>query len=271
MELGAKRDISTTKCPKYEIGQCSDVGLVRSINEDSLLTLNFDNAGLSDLKVSLYAIADGLGGYRGGDIASKIALKVLTDNISKFILSTASQTDIHNQKLVLEALTVGVMAANNEVVSQGLAHGNNMATTLVTALLINDNAYIANVGDSRAYCLDEVQIHQITVDHSLVAKLVESGEIRPEELYTHPQRNIVTRWLGSQLNIEVDLFNELLNPNKSLILCSDGLWEMVKDFNIEKIIREQSTAQEACMQLVNMAKQNGGLDNISVIIVKVLS
>jgi protein phosphatase len=224
---------------------------------------------VSGASVSLYAVADGLGGYEGGEIASKMALKVMAENISKFILSASWENDLNNKAAISKALTVGIRAANNEVLSQSHTYANNMATTLVTALVINDSAYIANVGDSRAYCLDGGQIRQITVDHSLVAGLVSAGEIGPEELYTHPQRNIVTRWLGSDMNMEVDLFNEILKPNKSLILCSDGLWEMVKDIHIEKIVLEQSTAQEACEQLVDMAKQNGGIDNISVIIVKV--
>jgi len=267
MEHGTKKDIYI-KPLKYEIGQCSDIGLVRPFNEDSVLSLNLEHNRLSDIRVSLYAVADGLGGYEGGEIASKMALKVLSDNISKFILSATSQREFNNPESISEALTAGVRAANNEVFSQSQAYANNMATTLVAALVIDGSAYIANVGDSRAYCLEGGQIRKITVDHSLVAGLVSAGEISPEELYTHPQRNIVTRWLGSHLEIEVDLFNEILKPNESLILCSDGLWEMVRDVHIEKIVWEQSTVQEACEQLVDMAKQNGGIDNISVIIVK---
>lgn len=259
---------STCKKIRYEIGQCTDVGLVRSSNEDSLLSLNLEHDNPSDMGISLYAIADGLGGYEGGETASKLALNVLADNLSKFIISTTSQKDSNNQESILKALSAGVRAANDEVVSQSRSYGNNMATTLVAALVIDDSAYIANVGDSRAYYLDNRQIRQITADHSLVANLVSGGEISPEEVYTHPQRNVITRWLGSYLNIEVDLFNEILKPNNSLMLCSDGLWEMVRNNQIQKIVREQSTAQGACEQLVEMAKKNGGIDNISIIIVK---
>jgi len=253
---------------KYDIGQCSDIGSVRSSNEDSLISLNI-GPNPYEKRISLHAVADGLGGYEGGDIASKMALQVLTDEISKFILSAGWQKELSNQEIILHALTTGIKAANKEVLSLGQTYCNGMATTLVAALLINDTAYIANVGDSRAYCLEGEQIRQITADHSLVASLVSSGEINPEELYTHPQRNIVTRYLGSYIDMEVDLFIEVLKPNKSLILCSDGLWEMVRDVDIKKVVHQQTTAQDACAQLIDLAKQNGGIDNISVIIVKV--
>ena len=255
---------------RYEIGQCSDVGLVRSSNEDNLLSLNLGHDSLSSMGISLHAIADGLGGYEGGETASKLALNVLADNLTKFVGSTKSQLDLNNRESILKALTAGVRAANNEVFSQSQACGNNMATTLVAALIIDDSAYIANVGDSRAYYLEGPQIRRITADHSLVADLVSTGEISAEELYTHPQRNVITRWLGSYLNVEADFFFEVLKPDRSLILCSDGLWEMVRDNQIEKIVQEQSTAQRACEQLVEMAKKNGGVDNISVIIVKAI-
>jgi len=268
MEYRPKRSIAVKRV-KYEIGQCSDIGLVRSLNEDSLVSLNLGGNRVSDKRISLCAVADGLGGYEGGEIASRMALQVLTDNISKLILSTTRRKNMKNQESILHALTSGIKAANKEVLSQSQASGNGMATTLIAALLINDTAYIANVGDSRAYCLEGEQIRQITYDHSLVADLVSTGEIIPEELYTHPQRNIVTRYLGSYLDLEVDLFVEVLIPGKSLILCSDGLWEMVRDIDIKKIIHQQSTVQDACIQLVNLAKQNGGIDNISVIIIKV--
>lgn len=253
---------------RYQTGQSSDAGLIRSSNEDSLLSLDLVHDSPSGIAISLYAVADGLGGYGGGGIASKLALKTLSDNLIKFFVSTKSGININNRDLISEVLTGGVRAANNEVLSQSQAYGNNMATTLVAALIIDDCAYIANVGDSRAYCVDGAQIRQITADHSLVAGLVSAGEITAEEIYTHPQRNVITRWLGSYPSVEADFFHEVLRPGKSLILCSDGLWEMVRDNQIEKIVQDQSTAQRACDQLVEMAKLNGGVDNISVIMIK---
>jgi PPM family protein phosphatase len=267
MERRSKGRIATKRL-RYDIGTLSDIGLVRSYNEDSLISMNLQRKP-SDGMISLCAVADGLGGYQGGDIASKMALQVLSDNISKFILSATCQKTLHRQESVLHALTEGVKAANKTIFSSGQTEGNNMATTLVAALLINDTVYIANVGDSRAYCLDGELIHQISADHSLVADFIKFGELSPEEIYTHPQRNIVTRCLGSTPDIEADLFIERLKPGQSVLLCSDGLWEMVRDDEIKKIIGAYSTSQAACEQLAVVAKQNGGIDNISVIIIKI--
>jgi len=176
------REMIYAKAVKYEIGKCSDIGLVRSSNEDSLISLNLEHKGASATRIGLYAVADGLGGYKGGDVASKTALQVLNNSISKYFLSTTGQTDLCNKTSATHALSLGIKAANEEILSLCKTCNNSMATTLVAALLINNAAYIANVGDSRAYCLEREQIRQITVDHSLVAGLISAGEISPEEL-----------------------------------------------------------------------------------------
>jgi serine/threonine protein phosphatase PrpC len=167
----------------------------------------------------------------------------------------------------LQILTEGVKIANNQVYTQ--AEQSGMATTLAAVLIIDTMAYIANVGDSRVYLLNRGQLRQITNDHSLVASLVAAGEITPEEAYTHPRRNIITRCLGTQPDIQVDLFTEELHSGDSLLLCSDGLWEMVRNNKIQEAAIEANDAQSACERLVKLANQNGGVDNVSVIMVKV--
>jgi len=257
---------------KIEFGQASHVGSVRALNEDTLLTLTL-GLGISPTGISfgLYAIADGVGGHEGGEIASGLALRVMAESIVKSILLVESEGRLSelNDELILKDLTQAVATANSEVYVQSQVKGNNMGTTLVATLFIGNTVYIANVGDSRVYFLEGEELRQITNDHSLVAALVAAGEITPDEIYIHPRRNVITRCLGIRQCVEVDLFTEELKPGDALLLCSDGLWEMVRDNEIRDVVVRAQSSQAACEHLVELANQNGGIDNISVIIVKV--
>jgi protein phosphatase len=141
----------------------------------------------------------------------------------------------------------------------------------VTAALIqNDQIYIANVGDSRTYLLRHGGLKLLTKDHSLVAKLVESKQITEEEIYTHPQRNLIYRSLGAgHKNVEVDIFHEMLRPGDRLLLCSDGLWEMVRHQDLLTILSEHTSPQVICDKLIKRANESGGEDNITAIVVHV--
>jgi protein phosphatase len=246
--------------------------LVRALNEDTLLTLEI-KLGISPTGISfgLYAVADGVGGHEAGEIASGLALRILAESVVKSLLlpGLRAKACSSNKGLILETLTEGVEAANNEVYVQAQAKGNNMGTTLVAALFVNNTVYIANVGDSRIYLLEGEQLRQVTNDHSLVASLVAAGEITPEEIYTHPRRNVITRCLGMGEHVDAELFTETLKPGNSLLLCSDGLWEMVRDNEIRDIVLSAQNPQPVCEQLVELANRNGGVDNISVIVVKI--
>jgi serine/threonine protein phosphatase PrpC len=253
-------------------GKASHKGMVRSLNEDSFLSLELSlEEGGESVLFGLYAVADGVGGCEGGEIASSLALKVLAAGIIDSLLLPALQLDSTNltQESILQRLGEGVKRANSEVYLEGQAEGSDMSTTLAVALVINKTVYVANVGDSRVYLSDEGQLRQMTNDHSFVASLVAVGEITPEEIYTHPYRHIITRCLGTQGDVEVDLFTEELRPGDSLLLCSDGLWEMVKDNKIKEVLLQSSSPQSACEQLIELANENGGVDNISAVIVKV--
>jgi serine/threonine protein phosphatase PrpC len=268
-------DIKCDQCQnngplRIEMGEASDVGRVRHLNEDSLLTLEPLLEGApSDMPSGLFAVADGIGGHEAGEIASDLALKTLERGIRKILLSAIKEANsaVFDEKYMLQALTNAVRLANSEVYAEGQARRNNMGTTLAAALVLGETAYIANVGDSRVYLLDGKHLRQVTKDHSLVAAMVEAGRITPEEVYTHPRRNIITRCLGPQKDVEVDLFVENLKPPGLLILCSDGLWEMVRDNEIRGIVLEAGNPQVACDQLTELANWNGGIDNVSVIIV----
>jgi protein phosphatase len=146
----------------------------------------------------------------------------------------------------------------------------NAGTTLTMALVRGDQAVIANVGDSRTYLLRGKHIRQITSDHSLIASLVEAGNVKPEDAFTHPARNVIIRSLGRAPDVEVDVFEEKLRKDDTLLLCSDGLWEMIRDpETIASLTWSAKTPVDACRDLVNAANAGGGKDNITVIVVRV--
>ncbi|MFC2069978.1 Stp1/IreP family PP2C-type Ser/Thr phosphatase [Chloroflexota bacterium] len=269
MDNAGNRDIPTRPF-KTDLSQASNVGLVRTLNEDSLFTLElFLNDNSKGKFAGLYAVADGIGGHEGGEIASSLAIRSLSASLISALLLPAPDGDssLSTEESVSNLLTTGVKAANSEIFAQGQAQSNDMGTTLTAALVIGNMAYIINVGDSRVYLLEGDRIRQVTRDHSLVAELVESGLITPEDIYTHPKRNIITRCLGTQKDIEADLFIEELRPGRALLLCSDGLWEMVRDDAIKDIVLKAENAQIACERLTELANINGGVDNISVIVI----
>jgi len=231
--------------------------------------LSFETGSGSNV-ISLYAIADGMGGLDKGEIASQIAIKTLTETMmsSLIIPELTVNTDSDSESLQ-NLLRAAVQAANLKVFELGQKEKKEVGTTLTALLLVNSMAVIANVGDSRIYLLREETFQQITVDHSLVANLVATGELKQEEIYTYPYRNIITRCLGIETDIEVDLCGRKIKSGDVFLLCSDGLWEMIRDDRIQKILEEAKTPQMACEKLVQIANLNGGADNISAIIVKV--
>ncbi|HBE27646.1 MAG TPA: protein phosphatase, partial [Ktedonobacter sp.] len=143
----------------------------------------------------------------------------------------------------------------------------DMGSTITGFMVVGDYAYILNVGDSRTYMLRGGQIYQLTTDHSLVGQLVAGGLIQPDDVYTHPQRSQIFRSLGDKLNVQIDIFKQQLHPGDMLLSCSDGLWEMVRNPQIESIINNAPDPQTACTQLLEAANANGGEDNVSAVAV----
>jgi serine/threonine protein phosphatase PrpC len=162
-----------------------------------------------------------------------------------------------------------VQATNASVYAHRQSTGTNMGTTLVAALVISDLVHIANVGDSRAYYItNDDGIRQITTDHSLVERLVALGQIKPHEARIHPQRNVIYRTIGDKEEAEIDFFVQKLSPGDNLLLCSDGLTGKIEDAEILRVVSLSRSPQEACEHLVQAANDNGGDDNITVIIVQ---
>jgi PPM family protein phosphatase len=252
----------------YHTGRRTHSGLVRSINEDSLMgfTLSHVQQGISK-PVGLFAVADGMGGHDTGELASSLSIQAL---IQKAFSELASLQNLTSEEFT-SWLMQAVQAANLKVYEARQNAGSDMGSTLVCVLILGYHAYVAHIGDSRVYLLRDGSIQQLTVDHSLVQHLVNIGQISAEDVRNHPQRNVIYRSLGDKPNVEVDIYSQNLLPEDRLLLCSDGLTGMLDDQTIHKIIQEASSPQTACDQLVEAANQNGGSDNITAIVVEVIS
>lgn len=282
----------------------SDVGRQREQNEDKAYKRI---ESLEDGDRGLFIVADGMGGYKAGEIASQLAIDNISRGLDSFfkplpdqptiklapppldpdqtvlqrpsVMSNAASQRKTNKlsettfaKAIEEQLKAAIQHANRAILRYGeqqpSAHG--LGSTVTMVLLQHNQAYIANVGDSRTYLLRGNHLKPLTKDHSLVARLVEAKQILPEDVYTHPQRNLIYRSLGAgHKNIDVDVFQETLYPGDTFLLCSDGLWEMVRPQDLQRALSEQSSPQKVCEALINMANANGGEDNISAIVVHV--
>ena len=249
-----------------DISTALDTGIKRrgKPNEDSLLALPaISNACGGVQPVGLFIVADGMGGHGNGQEASRLAISALRDAL-KLALVGSPEDDNYEQ-----VLAEGAHTANLAVYRRNRQQQSDMGTTLAVALVIGNTAYIANVGDSRVYLYRESEgLAQITRDHSSVARLVEAGAITPDEVYSHPKRNEIYRSLGHQSTVKVDTFNVPLQVGDLLLLCSDGLWEMVRDSTIERIMESTlPDVSQVCDELRQAALEGGGKDNISVIAV----
>ncbi len=236
-------------------------------NEDSLVVLQ-GMCTYNDQLVpfGLFVVADGMGGHDFGQEASHIAIQSMMQTVLRDIVASASLNDT----AIIELLVNGVEKANTAICQRCREWQKDMGTTLTAALVVDTKVYVVNVGDSRTYLYDESNgLSQITLDHSLVANLVIAGVITPDEVYTHPERNKVYRSLGNRDGVEVDWFTRDLRQGDSLLLCSDGLWEMVREPDIRRLIGSGQEPTKVCDMLVQAALRGGGEDNVSAIVVKV--
>lgn len=249
------------------VGYASDVGLVRSHNEDAALIVESVIAGDQAAEtIGLFVVADGMGGHQAGEVASALAARIVASSVMQgvylpYLRQTAHQAD---QPSLTEALQQAVEAANQAVHEQVPGSG----TTLTCALLINARAYLAHVGDSRAYLYYNQELKQVTHDHSYVDKLVELGQISPEAAAVHPQRNVLYRAVGQGDQLEIDLHLLDVPGGARLLLCSDGLWGMLTDSIIQTILATAPSPQDACQELIAAANEAGGRDNITAIVVE---
>ena len=233
----------------------TDTGRVRNSNQDCVFCEenavgNFPN---------LFLVADGMGGHKAGDTASRMCI----DEVVKQIQNTDLTTPVGVLEQAAKAASEAIYRA-----SRSRAELEGMGTTLVCATIMGSTAYIGNIGDSRLYQFRGT-LKQITVDHSLVEEMVKSGEIKKDEMRTHPNKNIITRALGTDVAVRPDCFEIEVQEGDVLLLCSDGLTNMLEDKEIENILHEHiSDMKEAGELLVERANKAGGKDNISVVLVR---
>ncbi len=231
----------------------TDIGVRRKLNEDFFFA--------SDTKVgnlpNLYIVADGMGGHKAGDFASRFTVEHLVEKVKK----SAERTP---REILEEAITL----VNRELfeVSESDEEYHGMGTTIVAATIVNGHLYIANVGDSRLYLLEK-HLRQITVDHSLVEEMVLAGDLDERRARIHPDKNIITRAIGVDEEVRIDFFAEDVSETELILMCTDGLTNMLDDEGIERVLRLGLDAQLTAELLVENANLSGGKDNISVLLI----
>ncbi|HYE80585.1 MAG TPA: Stp1/IreP family PP2C-type Ser/Thr phosphatase [Clostridia bacterium] len=239
----------------------TDIGLVRKVNEDSFLCEKLD--GIED--TYLYIVADGMGGHNAGEVASSMAVEEIAsyikENIGELMLG-----DREIQDLIRNAIT----HANDKVYKTSILKSNclGMGTTLSMVLVKGTVIYIGHVGDSRIYLIRENRIERLTEDHSLVAELIKAGTIKPEEAANHPQKNVITKALGTEYTLEPDVSRCDMQNGDIILICTDGLSNTVYEEDIVDLVVNTSDLNEACELLVNKAKEKGGFDNITAVVIQ---
>ena len=232
----------------------TDVGMVRQVNQDYVFTTGKPLGILQNL----FVVADGMGGHQAGDYASKCTVEVMIKEIAK-----SEGEDIER------VLVKAIKAANREIIKEasGDEHLKGMGTTVVAATVKEQMLYFANVGDSRLYIIGDT-IEQITEDHSLVQEMVRLGKMDEESARNHPNKNIITRAIGTSEDVKIDIFERQIHADEYIVLCSDGLTNMVEDSVILEVLHGTGSLADKTERLVELANQNGGRDNITVTIIE---
>ena len=231
-----------------------DVGRCRDINQDYIFLSEEPMGNLPNL----FLVADGMGGHRAGDLASEYTVSRVCEAVTKSM-----------QKIPFQILKGAFQYANQKLIEKAGESPayTGMGTTLVAVTVQDDTAYVANVGDSRLYKIGGT-IEQITEDHSLVEEMVRMGEISKEEARNHPEKNIITRAMGVSETVEPDYFDTKLEKGECLLLCSDGLSNMLEDAQIKEILDRRTDLRSGAEELVREANRNGGKDNIAVVLIE---
>ena len=239
-----------------EYAYLTDPGKVREHNEDSVIILKNHN------NEYLLAVADGMGGHRGGEIASSIAISHIGKSFRELGKLGNKEDAILWIKNVVSEANVQIYKYTEEN-----PESSGMGTTIVLSLLTDEYLLFGNIGDSSGYVYKDKQIHKITNDHTLVNLLLKSGEITEEEAKDHPRKNVLMKALGATTNVEMDIF-DVETDVEGIFLCSDGLTNMLEDEQIAKVLNEETTAEEKMNKLIIKANNRGGTDNISVAFLK---
>jgi len=233
----------------------TDIGKKRKLNQDYVFTSEIPVGHLPNL----FLVADGMGGHNAGDYASRYTIETIVEEIG----SSSNNSPV----IVLEK---AIQSANRLIRQRSFEDEDlsGMGTTVVAATIDDDRLCVANVGDSRLYVINNREIKQITRDHSLVEEMVRMGGLQREQARSHPDKNIITRAIGAQDEVEIDFFQMTLSKDDIILMCSDGLTNMIDDEEIRMILQGQRDIVEKAETLVNAANNNGGKDNIAVILVE---
>jgi serine/threonine protein phosphatase PrpC len=249
----------------------TDVGQVRQVNEDTFYTGTFSTS--EQILGTLLLVADGMGGHASGEIASGLARETVKRELTAAIAINEPSEDAAWASVLRHVVQVANQRVFDRAGTSGDSHG--MGTTLTLAVVSGRRVHLAHVGDSRAYLLNPSGVNaegstliQLSSDHSIVARLVDIGQITPEQARVHPQRNMIYRSLGTDAHIDVDTLSHPLAPGDVLLLCSDGLTGHVADEELARAVFEEAHEDAACERLVALANQRGGRDNISVVIAR---
>lgn len=245
-----------------QVGWASDPGQVRERNEDAVFFWQcmLMHQGQPPLPLGLFAVADGMGGQAEGEKASSLAVRLAAQHVIQRICLPFLDDSVTDRPPINQVLETGVYIAHQAV----LRHLPDAGTTLTMALLLGDYLFIAHVGDCRAYLGERGRLRCLTQDHSLAARLVEMGQGTAEEVAS--QRHLLYKALGQSLEVEPDIIHQAMGEGQYLLLCSDGLWSMVSEEQMRAVIEAAPTLTSACQELVHQANQQGGDDNISVIL-----
>jgi len=232
----------------------TNIGSVRSNNQDYFYTPKPGD------KITLAIVADGMGGYKGGDVASELCVNTIVRFINR---KYNRKTDI--EELLYESVNIANIAVYDRASESEYLKG--MGTTLIMAAFVGRTVYVLNVGDSRAYHISaDYKAKQITNDHTLVQEYINLGKITKEEAKTHNYRHVITRAIGTEKRVMVDMFKLEIKPGEHILLCSDGMYEYIEIRMIEKIMEAASDRKSAIKTLMDMSNQAGGSDNITVVI-----
>ncbi len=241
-------------------GGCTDVGRTRPMNEDGYYISEY-----SQEIDGLYAIvADGMGGHQAGEVASAMATQQISESINQSY--TEGMTTGELKELLVKVLKKANSAIYEKSINESSCGG--MGTTITLGFVVGETGVVAQVGDSRAYMFRGGKLHQITTDHSLVQELMQNGQITAEEAASHPQKNVITRALGTDPGVEIDLYEFKVQPEDMLLLCTDGLSNMLQEDELTAILAEfqGGSMERLAMQLVHRANEKGGFDNITAVL-----
>lgn len=233
----------------------------RPTNEDNCYA---DTTKIQGDDIGIFVVADGMGGHNKGEVASKLAVDELKNYLKAYL------DENNGQEIDLKMLLSRAFYETNKAVFDQATENekfSGMGTTLIAAIINSNNLVLGNVGDSRAYVFREGILHQLTKDNSYVQELIEKGIINPEDAKLHPQKNVITRAIGTDKGVRVDFYHKELQKNDLILLCSDGLTNMVDDKEIQDTLKICNGANTCCRKLVDLANTKGGKDNITVICV----